>query len=180
MKILALAGSNSKNSINKKLVIFAASLFINAEINLLDLNDFEMPIYSIDRQKENGIPELAQSFSTEIKEADLILISLAEHNGAYSVAFKNIFDWFSRIPNQTAWLDKPMFLLATSPGARGGSSVLEMAKNRFPFNGGKVLDTFSLPSFNDNFDEQKGITNLTYLENLKAKIQNIIEKLSDK
>lgn len=147
MKILALAGSNS----------------------------FEMPIYSIDREKENGIPELAQSFSTKIKEADLILISLAEHNGTYSVAFKNIFDWLSRIPNQTVWLDKPLFLLATSPGARGGSSVLEMAKNRFPFNGGKVLDTFSLPSFNDNFDEQKGITNLTYLKDLKAKIQNIAE-----
>ena len=89
MKILALAGSNSKNSINKKLVSFAASLFINAEVNLLDLNDFEMPIYSIDREKENGIPELAQSFSTKIKEADLILISLAEHNGAYSVAFRS-------------------------------------------------------------------------------------------
>ena len=59
MKIIAFAGSNSKNSINKKLVSFAAKQFKNAEVEILDLNDFELPLFSVDREKEMGRPQLA-------------------------------------------------------------------------------------------------------------------------
>lgn len=159
MKIIAFAGSSSTESINKKLVSWAASLFENHEVEILDLNDFEVPIYSMDKEKASGVPEKIIIFSEKIATCDLILLSLAEHNGAYSTAFKNIFDWASRIPDTSVFHDKPIFLMATSPGARGGSSILEIAKNRFQFNGGQVLETFSLPSFNANFDTEKGITN---------------------
>jgi NAD(P)H-dependent FMN reductase len=60
---------------------------------VLDLNDYEMPIYSIDRETEDGIPEEAQRFYDELGAVDAILISFAEHNGAYTAAYKNIFDW---------------------------------------------------------------------------------------
>jgi hypothetical protein len=66
-----------------------------------------------------------------------------------------------------------MLLLATSPGARGGSSVLEIANNRFPFQGGIVKGSFSLPSFNDNFDTDKGITN----EELKKQLLEIVNEI---
>ena len=59
MKILAFAGSNSSQSINKKLALYAAGLFENAGVETLDLNDYELPLYSIDREKEMGKPELA-------------------------------------------------------------------------------------------------------------------------
>lgn len=173
MKILAFAGSNSRNSINLKLVRFTLTYFNDHEIELLDLNKFEMPIYSIDREIENGLPQLALNFSEKIKQCDLILISLAENNGAYSAAFKNIFDWLSRIQNRKVWGNKPMFLMATSPGARGGASVLEIAKNRFPVNGGKVLETFSLPGFNENFDDVNGIHNEGILKEFEEKIAKI-------
>jgi chromate reductase len=55
------------------------------------------------------------------------------------------------------WCDKPVFLMATSPGKRGGSSVLEHANNIFPYRGAVVASSYSLPSFNDNFKE--GIAN---------------------
>ena len=85
-----------------------------------------------------------------IKESDGIILSLAEHNGNFSVAFKNIFDWMSRI-EQKLWNNKPMLLLATSPGGRGGASVLSIANNGFPHMGGNVVTTFSLANFYDNF-----------------------------
>ena len=100
------------------------------------------------------------------------MISFAEHNGAYSAAFKNIFDWTSRI-NAKTFQEKQVLLLATSPGPRGGSSVLEIAKNRFPFQGAVVKGSFSLPSFNDNFDAEKGITN----EDLKNQLLEIISSI---
>lgn len=171
MKILAFAGSNSKNSINKKLATYASSLFQFKEVEIADLNDYELPLFGVDYEEAYGIPQKAIDFAAKVDQSDLIIISFAEHNGAYSVAFKNIFDWISRIPNRKAWGAKSMFLMATSPGSRGGSSVLEIAKNRFPFNGGTVLETFSLPSFNDNFDHK--ITNDILYQELIGKIKRI-------
>lgn len=58
--------------------------------------------------------------------------------------------------------------MATSPGARGGASVLEIAKNALPRYGAIIKATFSLPSFNDNFDVEKGkISNLELDNQLK-------------
>lgn len=171
-KIIAFGASSSKTSINKQLATYAANQFQNASVEVLDLNDFEMPIYSVDKEKDNGIPQLAQDFYAILGTADAIVISFAEHNGAYSAAFKNIFDWTSRI-NAKTFQEKPMLLLATSPGPRGGSSVLEIAKNRFPFQGAVVKGSFSLPSFNDNFDAEKGITN----EDFKNQLHEIISSI---
>jgi NAD(P)H-dependent FMN reductase len=171
-KIIAFGASSSKTSINKQLANFAANQFQNASVEVLDLNDFEMPIYSVDKEKDNGIPQLAQDFFYKLGSADLIVISFAEHNGAYSTAFKNIFDWTSRINGKT-FQEKPVLLLSTSPGPRGGSSVLEIAKNRFPLQGAVVKGSFSLPSFNDNFDTEKGITN----EDIKNQLLDIISSI---
>lgn len=177
MKIKAFAASNHSNSINKKLVAHIAHQFSANNIEILDLNDYEMPIYSIDRELTNGIPTLALNFANKIDEADLIIISLAEYNGSYSVAFKNIFDWISRIPNRKAFNDKKIFLSATSPGPRGGLSVLEAAKTAFPFYGGNIIADFSLPLFGENFSEENGITNEEKKQELKEKIEKIRELL---
>ena len=157
-KIIAFAGSSSRNSINKQLAVYAAHLFENAEVEVLDLNDYEMPVFSVDKEKEQGIHSLAHDFYAKIGATDLIVLSLAEHNGAYSSAFKNILDWASRI-NAKTFQEKPMLLLATSPGARGGSTVLDIATKRFPFQGAIVKGSFSLPSFYENFDVVHGIIN---------------------
>ena len=164
-KIIAFGASSSKQSINKQLATFAANQFQNVSVEILDLNDYEMPVFSVDKEKENGIHPLAQEFYDKLGSADLIIISFAEHNGNYSTAFKNILDWTSRI-NAKTFQEKPMLLLATSPGARGGSSVLEIANKRFPFQGGIVKGSFSLPSFFENFDVVNGIIHPEYKNQL--------------
>ncbi len=144
---------------------YAAHLFENAQVEVLDLNDYEMPLFSVDTEKEIGQHPLAKSFLDKIASADILVVSLAENNGNYSAAFKNIYDWCSRI-NGKVFQEKPMLLLATSPGARGGISVLEIAKNAFPRYGAIIKATFSLPNFNDNFDVEKGrISNKNWIIN---------------
>ena len=96
MKVLAFAATNHVQSINKQLVKYASTL-IDAEVEILDLNDFDMPIYSQDREQDSGIPEQAQRFFDKIGQADAVVISFAEHNGSYTAAYKNLFDWTSRI-----------------------------------------------------------------------------------
>ena len=174
--IVAFGASSSKTSINKELASYAASLVPKSHANIIDLIDYEMPIYSIDRDKESGIPKLAYKFKEELKNSDGIIISFAEHNGVYTAAFKNIFDWISRI-EKIVWYNKPMFLLSTSDGDRGAKTVLKIAHNRMSFGNPHKIPTFSLPNFNKNFDKHKGITD-NYLNDefqmaLKVFISNL-------
>ncbi|MBJ7879922.1 NADPH-dependent FMN reductase [Gelidibacter salicanalis] len=148
--IIAFAGSNSSKSINKQLSTYAASLVEDVKSTILDLNDFELPVFGVDLEKKEGIPENAQKLLNHIKNSDGIILSLAEHNGAYATVFKNIFDWMSRAEQKT-FMGKPMLLMAASPGGRGGASVLAMAKDRFPRHNAKIVATFSLPNFYENF-----------------------------
>jgi len=174
MKVLALAASNSENSINKKLATYAASKFIDAEIEIVDINDFEMPIYSIQREVTLGKPKLAQAFYDKITECDVIIISFAEHNGSYTAAYKNLFDWTSRIDIKV-YQDKPMIMLATSPGPSGAMSVLASALDSAIYFAANVKGSLSIPNFFDNFDIE---TNQIKNEALEAELLAQIDKLN--
>ena len=170
-KIVAFGASNNSKSINRKLAEWASKRLKDTKVDLLDLNDYEFPIYSSDREQENGIPEKAYQFKDALRAADGIVISFAEHNGSYSAAFKNILDWVSRI-ERPLWLNKPMFLLATSPGQRGGQGVLTSAVKSFPHQGGQVVASYSLPSFNQNFIAEKGIYEPELKNKFEAQLAN--------
>lgn len=177
-KILAFAASSSSSSINKSLVTHAASvlkdeLIPTANITILDLNDFEMPIFSVDREQANGIPELAQTFFKAIGDADALLISYAEHNGSYSSAFKNIFDWCSRI-NAEVFQAKPMVIMSTSPGPYGASNVLKTANDSAGFFAADIRGSLSVPNFYDTFDVDKGQLSDT---NLATELRTQLAKL---
>lgn len=154
MNIIAFAASSSRKSINKQLVRYASTLLNKAKVEVLDLNDYELPLFSQDKEEELGHPQLAKDFLAKIANSDGIIISFAEHNGSYTAAYKNIFDWCSRIEPKV-FSNKPMVLLATSPGARGGATVLATAVQSVPRFKGIVKASLSIPSFYDNFDADK-------------------------
>jgi chromate reductase len=168
-KLLAFGASTSSNSINRQLANHAARQVAGAEVTELDLRSYDLPIYSADEEEANGHPADAQAFLDVIRAHDGIVISMAEHNGSYTAAFKNLYDWTSRI-EQKVWSDKPMLLLATSPGGRGGSTVLEAAQATFPRMGADLAASFSLPSFYDNFDAADGIKDAELKAGLDAAI----------
>ena len=155
-RITCFAASSSRQSINRQLVTYVAGLVEDAEVEILDLNDYELPLFSVDREAELGQPPLAQAFLASLDASDGLIISFAEHNGCYSAAYKNLYDWASRI-RAKVYQDKPMLLLATSPGGRGGRSVLELAERQIPFFGGTVHAAISMPSFQDNFNAERGV-----------------------
>ncbi|MEM7474462.1 MAG: NAD(P)H-dependent oxidoreductase [Planctomycetota bacterium] len=173
MKILAFAASNSKISINKQLVMYVANRLKStktpdATIETLDLDDYELALYRPDREEAGGVPALAQDFYAKIGSSDVVLVSFAEHNGLYTAAYKNLFDWTSRI-DRKVYQDKPMILLATSPGARGASNVLKIATESAPHFGMDVRASISVPSFQDNFDSTAGeLTNPELVSQIDA------------
>ena len=155
-KILAFAGSTSSTSINKQLATFAAENLQNTAFEVIDLRDFKMPMYSEDEEKENGLPEDAKRFSALFDAYDGFILSLAEHNSSYTAAFKNIYDWSSRVEG-SVFRYKPLLLMAASPGGLGGRFVLAAGEQRFSRQGAKELITFSFPNFYANFKEGKVI-----------------------
>ncbi|NND06139.1 MAG: NAD(P)H-dependent oxidoreductase [Saprospiraceae bacterium] len=177
-KILAFGASSSKASINQQFAIYVARQIKEAEVIEVDLNDYEMPIYSVDRQRENGIHPLALSFKELLKSCDGLVISFAEHNGAYSTAFKNIFDWISRI-DKNVWEEKPMLILSTAPGSRGGATVFGIAHAKFTRMNPNTVKGVSLPFFHKNFSKEVGVLDTELAEVLKGSIHDFEHMLTD-
>lgn len=176
MKILAFAASSSRKSINKRLASYAASYFENHESEVLDLNDYEIPLFSEDREAELGQPDQAKAFLKKIAECDALIVSFAEHNGSYSAAYKNLFDWCSRIDTKV-FQSKPAVFLSASPGRRGGATVLASATTSAPFYGANLKGSFSLANFYDNFDlENNRIKERQLDANLKTTLSRLLSQ----
>src|SRR5690625_2240779 len=153
-KILAVVGTNNKKSVNKKLVKYVSGLLKDVEIKLQDWTHFDAPIYSIDWEKERGIPVDIQILQNTLAEYEGIIIAVTEHNLTVSSFLKNIIDWLSRADDQFL-KDKKILLMSTSDDEKGSANALEYMKKITPVFGVKVVESFSLPLFSENFDEEK-------------------------
>lgn len=176
MNILAFAASNSRSSINQQIIAHAArlleaGLIAGAKVNIIDLNDFDVPIYSIDREQATGIPGLAQALYASIGAADALIIAYAEHNGLYTAAYKNLSDWMSRIDIKI-YQGKPIVMLAASPGPGGAQRVLTLATESAEHFGAELQASLSIPRFYDNFDTEAGcMTELVLQADLRQALQ---------
>ena len=174
-KIIAFAGSNSSTSINHQLVTYASSLVEGAEVKLIKLTDYPLPIFSEDLEKEAGYPDTLAELLNEIRSHDALIISTNEHNGGVSAFFKNALDWLSRI--EYKFLEgKKVLCLSASPGRRGGLSALEYTKNVLPRYNGEVVSHMPFPSFGENFSGGK-ITNDELDKELKNGIKTLLDSL---
>lgn len=150
--ILAFAGSNSSTSINFSLVRYTVTLVQDHVIHLKDMAQYPFDMYSADRQKENGFSPALEAFREEVVWADGIILSVNEHNGNPSAYFKNLLDWLSRMDRK--FMDgKPVMLMSTSGGKRGGRGSLQVCMELLPRFGAHIVSHFSLAGFHENFGE---------------------------
>lgn len=126
-KILAFSGSSRKGSFNQKLLTIAVSgaQEASAEVTLINLADFPMPLFDQDLEADEGMPENARRFKKLLMEHDAFIIASPEYNSAFSPLLKNVIDWASRAestdePPLVAYRGKTAAILAASPGGLGG------------------------------------------------------------
>ena len=125
-RILAFAGSARKDSLNKKLIGAAAASAqqAGAQVTLIDLASYDMPIYDGDLEQTDGVPDNAHKLKALFKSHDGLLISSPEYNSSISPLLKNVIDWVSRPVEGESQLEcfkgKTAGLIAASPGALGG------------------------------------------------------------
>lgn len=123
-RILAFAGSTREKSFNKNLVKIAAAGAVEAgaEVSLVDLRDFPMPLYDGDLEEREGAPVKAIEFRDLLKNADGVLIASPEYNSSITAVLKNAIDWASRPVKGEAsvFSGKTAAILSASPGGFGG------------------------------------------------------------
>ena len=177
--ILAFAGSNSSTSINATLINYVVQQITTASVKTLTLTDYDIPMYSIDLETSNGIPVDIQLFKNEIKECDAVMISVNEHNGSVSAFFKNIMDWLSRA-DRNYMEGKKILLMSTSPGGGGAAGALAYAKSSFPRTGGTIVESFSFPSFQKNFDlKTHTVTDPTLEMGIQEILASFLQEIED-
>ena len=129
-RILAFAGSLRRDSFNKKLVPIAAqgAKKAGAEVTVLDLKDFPLPLFDQDLESEQGMPENGARLKKLFIDHDGLLIAAPEHNSSITAVLKNAIDWVSRPepgePPLVAFQGKAATLMSASPGALGGLRAL--------------------------------------------------------
>ena len=157
-KILAFAGATRTASFNKKLVRLgaAAAEQAGAQVTLIDLRDFPMPLYDGDIEAAEALPTKARELKAMIVASDALLLSCPEYNSSISAALKNTIDWISRPrPNEpVAFKGKVAALLAASPGKLGGVRGLFTVRQVLTVLGVVVLPTqFALSYAGAAFNE---------------------------
>lgn len=148
MNILAFSGSNSSTSINQALIRYTAQE-INAQV--INLRDYNFPMYSEDLEKEKGIPADIKALMEQIIAADAVIISTPEHNANLPAFFKNVLDWLSR--TGVKFLEgKKVLIMSTSNGKGGAGKAAGLMDRPIHYAGGEIHETFSLPQFSEHFD----------------------------
>ncbi len=155
MTTIAFSASNNRQSINHQLVSYVAGMIEGAEI--IRLTDYQVPIYSIDLDQEQGIPQATQDLDAKLQTADKVIIAVPEYNGNMSGFFKNQIDWISR-QNREFLQDKDVLLLTAVP-AQGGDTVMNIMKHTLPFFGAKIVDGLVVKNFHQVFQDGEIVDN---------------------
>lgn len=180
--IIAISGSNSSSSINTKLINYTAQL-AGVEVKVLDLTQFDIPIFSEDIEKEVGAPGAVKELAHILIEADGVIVSTPEHNGMPTAFFKNILDWLSRASKQfldgKQYLeDTPLLLMSAGPGKGGAAKARALVANMLRHAGANQVAEYQLDSFYSNFEDGE-IKNEEKLAELKEQLEQFLEAIKD-
>lgn len=132
-KILAFAASTRPGSFNQTALEVAAAgaRDAGAEVTLLALKDYPLPIFSEDLEAADGLPENVLKLRAMFAGHDALLVATPEYNGFFTPLLKNTLDWLSRPgPDDSAgpFANKTAALVSASPGGFGGIRGLPHAK----------------------------------------------------
>ena len=97
-KLLAFAGSLRRESFNRKALDYAVAgaQAAGAEVDLIDLRDYSLPLFDQDRESANGVPDNAVALKRLFIEHAGLLLACPEYNSSITPLLKNTLDWVSR------------------------------------------------------------------------------------
>jgi len=187
-KILAFAGSTRTDSYNKKLVKISSTgaTEAGADVTVIDLRDFPMPIYDGDLEQKDGLPSNARKLKDIMLAHQGFLISSPEYNSSISAVFKNTIDWTSRqsegeIP-LACFKNKVAGIMSASPGMLGGLRGLVHVRSILGNIGVIVMpDQITIAKAHEAFNEDGSLKDKKQEDQVKkigANVAKILLKLN--
>ena len=173
-RLLAFAGSLRTASLNKKLVAIASqgARDAGAEVTLIDLREFPMPIYDGDDESEHGLPENARAFKRLLMEHHGVLIATPEYNSQFPAVLKNAIDWASRHENDenplAAFTGKVAGVMSASPGALGGLRGQALLRSQLAYLGMVIVPArIGVGRAREAFDSEGGLKDEKLLQSVR-------------
>lgn len=130
-KILVFAGSIRSGSYNARLAALAAKelALADAEVTLVSLVDYPMPLYDGNDEARSGSPEQALKLKRLMGLHQGVFIASPEYNASVTPLLKNTIDWISRVREGreqplAAFRNRIFGLGAASNGTYGGMRSL--------------------------------------------------------
>ena len=162
-RILCFAGSTRTESVNKKLIRLAAANAeqAGAQVTVVDLRAFPMPLFDEDLESESGMPEHATQLKQLFLKHNGLMIASPEYNSSLSAVLKNALDWVSRRqgdePPKAAFLGKVASIMSATPSGLGGIRGLVHLRSILQNVGMHVMpDQMMLSAAHQAFDEDGG------------------------
>jgi NAD(P)H-dependent FMN reductase len=187
-RILAFAGSLRKDSFNKKLIQVAAQGARNAgaEVTLIDLRDFPLPIFDGDLEASQGLPENGRKLKDFFLAHQGLLIASPEYNSSVTAVLKNTIDWVSRpvagAKPLAEFMGKVAGLVSASPGALGGLRGLVHLRSILGNIGVLVIpDQQAITKANDAFTSEgklKDEKQQQGVERVASRVVELVQKIS--
>jgi NAD(P)H-dependent FMN reductase len=180
-RILAFSGSARKESLNRKLLGQAveATRAAGAEVTLIDLNEYVMPLYDGDLEDAKGVPDAATKLVKLITEHQGLLIASPEYNSQMTPLLKNAIDWCTRA-DDNPFIGKVAAIVSASPGNFGGVRSQTLARALLTHLGCHVVPaTCILPAADKAFDEQGQLKDERHKKSVKA-IAELLVKTTGK
>ncbi len=186
-RILVFGGSLRAESYNHKLAIVAAegAREAGADVTLISLRDFRLPMFDEDLESAEGMPETAQRLKALFTENDGLIIASPEYNSTITAVLKNTIDWVSRStsPDEkplSALRGKSAAILAASPGGYGGARSLAQLRPFLENIGISVLpDQVTLPKAHEAFDAGGKLIDAGVVASIKALGAGLVTKLAE-
>ncbi len=176
-KILAFSGSARRESLNRKLLAVAVQAARDAggEVTLVDLNEFELPLYHGDLEDAQGMPANATRLIEMITKHSALLIASPEYNSMFTPLLKNTIDWCTR-GDDNPFIGKVAAVVSASPGALGGARSMKLAQQLLLHLGCHVVPGAAiLPHANKAFDPEGKLTDARALKSVQSLAKLLVE-----
>ena len=187
VKILLISGSTRHKSYNRKLIGIVEQEFINLNFlaKVIDLKNYELPIYNGDYEDRHGIPSNAKKLKKLFKTSQGLFISTPEYNGGIPALLKNTLDWISRKDEGEKSLESftgiVAGLVSASPGMKGGKRALQKLRQQLQDLGVTVInEEFSLSKADSRFSKEGKLQIVDDQQNLSKvvlSLQNLLQKI---
>lgn len=184
-RILVLSGSIRTGSFNSKLAAAAATELgrLDADVSLISLADYPMPIYDGDLEAESGQPENALKLKRLFCANEGIFIASPEYNAGVTPLLKNAIDWVSRVREQgeeplAAYHGRVFAVGSASPGGFGGMRAQIAVRQSLSLGCGALVipETCSVPAAHQAFDESGNLKDERARGALSACCKSLVAK----